>query len=480
MEDSACDWNIARVCLVTGDPFAAGQGWRPRGKRVLAAVAWLTLATGCQAPLIALVDCDEANGCAAGEVCSSGTCAREQGSDGSGSMAGVDPSAALIDDFEDGNEFVLPRGGRNGRWIIFDDGTGGEQAIELSPNIFPVAEDGSRRLLHTSGGGFTDWGTQLIGQLSFNFVNDEQFPYDAANYAGVRFTYASRDVAVFSVATSATLPVDVNGSCLVGCYAHPGVSLLASNELRTVEVYWDELFQFFGAPASFDPAQAFYLQWGFPSGVVDFWLDDVAFIAQTPDGPSEPEPTPIIVDDFEDHDLLPADTRFGRWQVDEGANLDHRPAPGESGFYLAVGTSGDASAGAVELEWNMPTGDYPSDLWSSPVAGYIDLTRYRRLSFNHRYEHTGECAPSAAFTVVLDCGAEVRSSFTARIPVSSTWLASELRLPADHASRFPPAAGISAADCLRLTRRIAFGFDPTPADAACGSGHIYVDDIAIH
>src|SRR4051794_39696405 len=65
-----------------------------------------------------------------------------------------EPHDQLIDDFEDGDAFLVAAGARNGAWILGNDGSTGELIAETSSRC--AARGGKAG--HFAGSGFTSWG----------------------------------------------------------------------------------------------------------------------------------------------------------------------------------------------------------------------------------------------------------------------------------------------------------------------------------
>lgn len=115
-------------------------------------------------------------------------------------IAGV----VLIDDMEDGNQYILSDNGLNGLWYIYNDESAGSAHL---PEVgFPMTRNGSIGparvcadpntpvfagetacdfVAHTSGGGQRGWGAGI--GLDFNGDGGVKNPVDATLYAGIGF-----------------------------------------------------------------------------------------------------------------------------------------------------------------------------------------------------------------------------------------------------------------------------------------------------
>jgi hypothetical protein len=210
----------------------------------------------------------------------------------------VDPTA-LIDDFEGGATNLLPTiGGRVGGWYSIGDGTA---AAVLSPSgvVTPEAITGgrcaSRHALHLTGGGFLDWGAQLLTPLSYG-ANDAGaasfLPYDGSRYRGITFFARIGDTSSasvrFSVADEYARPEAglcvLGGAFGTGCYDSTGVDLAPSltTEWRQFHIPFAGLaprnIGLHSATGALDTSKIYDLEFNFASNVIfDFWVDDISF-----------------------------------------------------------------------------------------------------------------------------------------------------------------------------------------------------------
>lgn len=103
---------------------------------------------------------------------------------GAGGAPAVDPSDSLIDDFEDQNLTIEKKGGRDGLWYLFNDGTtgsAGPSPLVCSPLVDAPAALGSQGM-HITATGFTSWGSGLGADFRLG-----RMVYDGSKYSGVRF-----------------------------------------------------------------------------------------------------------------------------------------------------------------------------------------------------------------------------------------------------------------------------------------------------
>lgn len=101
---------------------------------------------------------------------------------------GTSTSPSLVDDFEDGNQYIVQRDGRNGAWYVSNDGRG-SQTPRAGGMVLPVMLEPprpeSRRGLHTFGGPFPEWGALIGTSLVLNGATSA--PYDLSRYSGIAF-----------------------------------------------------------------------------------------------------------------------------------------------------------------------------------------------------------------------------------------------------------------------------------------------------
>jgi hypothetical protein len=184
-------------------------------------------------------------------------------------------SNGLIDDFEDGNEHLLPNDGRVGAWHIGQDGTG---TLEQSEPPLPVAggANGSNFALHLSGSGFTNWGANAYFELRAGSA-----PYDASVHRGLRF-WARGSGQLRVILTQQNLAPSHTCST---CAPESGECGLFYSTLVPLNADWTEHildWSTFEPPTvlrtPLAPDQLMKIEFEAPAPApVDFWLDDVAF-----------------------------------------------------------------------------------------------------------------------------------------------------------------------------------------------------------
>lgn len=184
--------------------------------------------------------------------------------------AGSEP---LIDDFEDGDDAVLPFEGRVGfwRWPREIDAPGTAPALIPVPR--PDATRGNRLAQHVKGGQLLDWGATV----EFDF---RPTCYDASRYAGVSFQARGPGRIYFAARERSVIPIAEGGSCLADCHNPHVAKVELESGFRTYQVRFAELRKRgIGTPpldAHRLHSLAFLIR---PEDTpYDVWLDDVRFL----------------------------------------------------------------------------------------------------------------------------------------------------------------------------------------------------------
>jgi hypothetical protein len=217
-----------------------------------------------------------------GSVLPSGSGAGAKPSGGTNGAGGSSPEL-MIDDFEDGDEAILPLQGRTGFWYVSNDGQGMQTPradAPLTASALLPARAGSAHGVHTYGGPFLGWGA-LLG-VNFAASAGTPAPYDLSRYRGVRLWLRSGSMIPnaankvrFGLLTPGTV---VGGSCTV-CNDHFAADIALASSWTQVEVPFTSLKQNgFGRPmlAAVDTKNALGLELLFvKDSAFDLWVDDV-------------------------------------------------------------------------------------------------------------------------------------------------------------------------------------------------------------
>jgi hypothetical protein len=184
-----------------------------------------------------------------------------------------------LDDFVDGDPFIVAADGRNGRWQISNDGTGEQipaQTSRLRPNLVTFDQT-ERFVLHSTGSQFTGWGAAV----GFDFQRDGSAlcAYNLALYQGIEFTARGAGEIRIEISVPETLSVENGGSCAgKGCDNRHGFPLQLSPEWQRYRVNFNQLAQEsgWGQPASFTAERVLQLRFrAIAQPDFDLWLADV-------------------------------------------------------------------------------------------------------------------------------------------------------------------------------------------------------------
>jgi hypothetical protein len=181
----------------------------------------------------------------------------------------------LIDDFEDGNEYLLPNDGRVGSWHIGQDGTG---TLEQSEPPRPTAggANDSNFALRLSGSGFTNWGANTYFELRAGAD-----PYDASVHRGLKFWARGSGQLRVILTQQSLAPSHPCSTCIAGsseCGLFYSTLVPLNGDWTEHILDWST----FTAPAviltPLAPDELMKIEFEAPApDPVDFWLDDVAF-----------------------------------------------------------------------------------------------------------------------------------------------------------------------------------------------------------
>jgi hypothetical protein len=195
----------------------------------------------------------------------------------------IDPDN-MIDNFEDGDNALIPNGGRQGYWYTFNDATAGASQTPPEDAVLPEAggADGTSLAMHTSGSGFAEWGAGI--GIDLNNAGDPdggngvKMKYDASAYTGIVVTAKGNGQIRASVQIEATIPSEEGGTCAMDCDPH-GKVLLLSDEWQQFTIPFDQIQQEgWGTPASWDSSTVVGLQFKVAKSVdFDFWVDEIGF-----------------------------------------------------------------------------------------------------------------------------------------------------------------------------------------------------------
>jgi hypothetical protein len=196
-------------------------------------------------------------------------------------------SVELIDDMEDGDNWILPVGGRDGGWFVYDDGSG-NRTFPLPMTDTPVAPLPAPRGSSSSGAHFAGAGFTVYAGLGFSLttLGGGASVYDASAYAGVRFYLMGKGPVRLQMETTIDSTPAQDGNCTADCNLSYGADLSATASWVEHTILFCELTPRAPTTHPFDPAELLRISFAVgtkdgPAGaVVDFWIDDVSFITR--------------------------------------------------------------------------------------------------------------------------------------------------------------------------------------------------------
>jgi hypothetical protein len=212
--------------------------------------------------------------CAIGASCTAGTCG----------AAACTTTNALIDDFEDGNNLISVREGRNGADYTYADTTGSTITPTAGSTFVPGTPGNgtSTRAAHFNGtlsGATTVWAGMGMDFLAPKGV------YNASKYTGISF-FAKKGSTTTNGAVRVKVPdrnTDPTGAICTSCSNDFGVDLTLTTTWTKYTIPFSGMTQQAGwgapRPAEIDPTGVVAVQFqvGITGQVYDIWVDDVTF-----------------------------------------------------------------------------------------------------------------------------------------------------------------------------------------------------------
>lgn len=193
-------------------------------------------------------------------------------------LAVAQGGAPLIDDFEDRNARLAIADGRDGIWMVYNDGSGKQVPPGLSPlhpERLAKARGDSKYSLHTSGGKFSIWGSILVGTLTADSC------YDASAYSGIEFWAKGNTRIHVQLSVIDEVSVENGGLCAEKtCYGAPRKAFDLGPQWRKYTLGFAELAQL-NEPKKFrfDPKRLVSINISIhrEDTPFDVWIDDVRF-----------------------------------------------------------------------------------------------------------------------------------------------------------------------------------------------------------
>jgi hypothetical protein len=220
-------------------------------------------------------------------LCGSSTASESQCSD---VIVGV-ANALPIDDFEDPDPQSLPDGNRGGFWYVYDDMTGETSPEAGSPTtaepVNPPYVDTSAFAMHFHGMGHTQWGAGL--GVSLTDTGGNPFCYDAHDYTGVTFWARGNGKLKFEAQINGATGEPFGGSCACegsasmpdcSCCGGYEVPVPLTGEWQQFTFHWNDLMQLPNVQVvPFEVSELMSLNFKVEGPGWDFWIDDIAFVA---------------------------------------------------------------------------------------------------------------------------------------------------------------------------------------------------------
>jgi hypothetical protein len=195
-------------------------------------------------------------------------------------------SEVLIDDMEDGNNFIPAVDGRRGTWSVGNDATKDSEQTPGNPFVMTMIPSGrgtSSYAAHTAGHGFTGWGAVMLVTLN-QLNNDPKQAYDASRCVGVTFWAKVGEGAASTfkirIADADTLPEGKVCSG-TGCNDHHQIlATWSTTWTKYTYLFSDMRQEGWGAPQKpFDAAHIYDVEFQTSETTpFDLWIDDLAFV----------------------------------------------------------------------------------------------------------------------------------------------------------------------------------------------------------
>jgi endoglucanase len=193
--------------------------------------------------------------------------------------APLSSNPAWIDDFEDGDDHLLPNDERTGIWFMTDDQSDGGMRNEdtyVKP-LSVLRPGGSTKGMPIWGSGFSEWGASL----AVWFLDKHPLKtYDASRFKGIAFFARVESGTTpnlrFNISSFGTEDED---GCEDMCHDRYGVPLVLNTSWAEYIIDFSRCEQMgFGKPVDFDPSQLYGLEFATPKNArFAVWIDDIRF-----------------------------------------------------------------------------------------------------------------------------------------------------------------------------------------------------------
>jgi hypothetical protein len=193
-----------------------------------------------------------------------------------------------IDDFEDNDAKIFKVFEREGWWFTAADETEAQKlfpprgSFAASPLPEEEASKDNAFAAHLSAAGQTDWGVVWGATLKWT-RKGIGCPFNASPFAGVEFRAKGPATIWVNFPTPDTTPAQEGGKCKDKCWDSYGKVVRIKEGWDSYTVRWDQLQQEgWGTDVRFDSERVLNLNFSAKVAYlpVDFWVDDIKFIAK--------------------------------------------------------------------------------------------------------------------------------------------------------------------------------------------------------
>jgi hypothetical protein len=186
----------------------------------------------------------------------------------------------MIDDFEDGDDSILSRGGRAGFWYTYHEPTNPNGVIEPMDGAAVAGKAGTLTVRASNWLQYVGFGFQFKKALTA--VNPEG--YDLSQFKGIAFKVRGTGRMSMGIAMPEVLPPSEGGVCVessppMNCHDVHKALFSVTGSLRQVKIPFTNLHQEgWGVPATFNRTSAIAFQLdSVDSGPFDIEIDEVGF-----------------------------------------------------------------------------------------------------------------------------------------------------------------------------------------------------------
>jgi hypothetical protein len=209
------------------------------------------------------------------------------GNGGSGIVVDPPSGIEMLDDMEDGNQYLPAKPPRYGFWYVNGDASPGAKLVKIEQLITGLvpARAASTKAAHFTATGYVGWGA-TVG-LSFSDAAQKRKPYDTGDAVGISF-WVRGSLKASDPMLTVLFPIpdtDPSGTHCGGtdqglCLDHYKTLVPVTADWKQITVLFSSLHQGgWGAPVdAFEPEQLLGIEWSAADAAIDVWLDDLALL----------------------------------------------------------------------------------------------------------------------------------------------------------------------------------------------------------